>query len=378
MSVEIKEIKENDKKGKKQFVKFPNELYKNCPYYVPSLTFEELMTLDEKKNPAFEVCEKKMFLAYKNGQIAGRICAIINNKAIEEYGKKIGRFGFADFIDDSEVVDALFNAAESWLRQNGMEAVTGPEGFSGLDHQGLLIEGFEELTTMASKYNFPYYQNHFERIGLEKVIDAKEYKVKVPEEVPERHKRLAGIILKRNKLKVLHVKSKKEAIPYTQEIFKLLNEVYKDLHGFVPLTTKQIDYYVKLYVPLLQWDFVTIITKKDTNKIVGFGISMPFISKALIKSKGKLFPFGWFHLLKGIYGKKETVELLLIGIDKDYQGSGLNSIIFSELTANFIKHGIKYAETNPELEANAKANAMWGEYDHVQHKKRRFYKKDLN
>lgn len=377
MDVIIKEVEDKDKDGKMSFVKFPLTLYKDNPYYVPSLFMEELETLNEDKNPAFEMCEKKMFLAYRNNVVVGRICAIINYKANEVWNVQNGRFSFCDFIDDDEVVDALFDAAETWLKEKGMKAIIGPAGFSGLDHEGLLIEGFEELTTMASLYNYPYYQTHIEKRGFKKEVDAKEYKVTVPETIPERHKRIADIAIKRNNLKILKVKNLKQVQPYVYQVFHLLNKTYEGLYGFVPLSNKQIDYYVNMYTPLLRWDYVTIVLENETDKVIGFGISMPSLSKGLQKAKGKLFPFGWFHLFKSIYFEKEIVELLLIGVDPEYQGKGVNAIIFADIIDNLIKFGVKYTESNPELEVNSKVNSLWDGFEFKQHKKRRFYKKEL-
>ena len=377
MSIVIKEIKENDKKGKKLFVQYPIQLYKNCPYYVPSLNFEELETLNEKKNPAFEVCEKKMFLAYRDNKIVGRICAIINHKANEIWNTRNGRFSFCDFIDDEEVVNALFEVAENWIRSKGMTGIVGPAGFSGLDHEALLIEGFDYVTTMASKYNFPYYQKHIERIGFEKEVDANEYIITIPKIIPERNTRIANLVTNRYNITILKVKSMKQVRPYVEKVFRLLNKAYAPLYGFVPLTDRQINYYVKNYVPLLRWELVTILLDEH-DEVIAFGIIMPSLSKALIKCQGKLFPFGWTHLLKAMKCKNKMADLLLIGIDPEHQGKGLNAVIFSDLIPRLREEGFEHAETNPELEVNGKVNSLWDEYENIQHKKRRFYKKELS
>lgn len=377
MSVEIIRVENDDIKTKKKFVRFPIQLYKDNPYYVPPLVFEELDTLNPAKNPAFAMCEMQMFLAMRGQEIVGRICAIINHKANEVWNIKAGRFSFYDFIDDEEVVDALFNAAETWLKEKGMTSLVGPSGFSGLDHEGLLIEGFEHVTTMASKYNFDYYQKHIERIGFQKEVDAQEYLITVPEEVPERHLRIAEMVKKRYKLKVLKFKNMKEVKPYVVKLFNLLNKVYSPLYGFVPLSQEQIDYYVKMYVPILRWDLVTIVIEEETDEVVAFGITMPSLSRGLIKARGNLFPMGWYHILRDMKFNNPVMDLLLIGIDPEYQGKGVNAIIFTDIISRAYKLGFRYAESNPELEVNSKVNSLWEGFDAVQHKKRRFYKKDL-
>lgn len=374
MSVIIKQINENDKAAKKAFVKFPIRLYKDCPFYVPSLVLDELGTLDTKKNPAFEFCEMQLFLAYKEDKIVGRIAAIINRKSNETWNEKHARFGFVDFIDDNEVVDALFSAAQQWAVNKGMTAIVGPMGFTDLDHEGLLIEGYDQLSTMATTYSFPYYREHIERLGFKKEVDWNEYRMPVPTSVPERHQRIANMVAKRYGLKVLKFKSLKQITPYVSKLFNLLNDAYKPLYGFTALSQKQIDYYVKMYVPLLRWDLVSIIIKEETDEVVGFGIGMPSLSEGLKKSGGKLFPFGWYHLLKDLKSRKNpVVDLLLIGIDPEYQGKGVNAIIFSDYIPSAHGCGFQFAESNPELEINEKVSSLWDGFDAVNHKKRRAY-----
>lgn len=374
----IRKVDENDRSTKKAFVKFPIELYKDCPYYVPSLVLDELETLNPKKNPAFSMCEMQMFLAYKDDKIVGRLCAIINHKANETWNTKNGRFGFFDFINDAEVVDALFNAAEVWLKGKGMNAIIGPAGFSGLDHEGLLIEGYDRVTTMATTYSYPYYKEHLERIGFEKEVDANEYLIPVPAQVPERHQRIADMVARRYGLKVLKFKSLKQVSPYIHKLFHLLNEAYKPLYGYTALSQEQIDYYVKMYVPILRWDLVTIVIEEKTDEVVGFGIGMPNLSRGLIKSRGKLFPFGWYHLLKDLKFNNPVVDLLLIGISNEYQGKGVNAIIFADFIPQAHKQGFRIAESNPELVVNEKVHTLWDGFDAELHKKRRFYKKVIS
>ncbi|MBK5720517.1 hypothetical protein JGH11_06500 [Dysgonomonas sp. Marseille-P4677] len=378
MSVLIKEVDENDKALKKAFVKFPIKLYQDCPYYVPSLILDEMDTLDTKKNPAFDFCEMQMFLAYKDDKIVGRIAAIINRKANEVWNEKHARFSFVDFIDDNEVVDSLFAAAIKWVKEKGMDAIVGPMGFTDLDPEGLLIHGFDQVSTMATKYSYPYYVTQIERLGFEKEADWNEYRIPVPSAVPERHQRIANMIATRYGLKVLKFKSLKQISPYVARLFKLMNEAYKPLYGFAPLTQRQIDHYVKMYVPLLRWDIVSIIIKEETDEVIGFGIGMPSLSRGLIKSRGKLFPFGWLPLLKDLKSKKNPViDLLLIGIAPEYQGKGVNAIIFNDFIPSAYKCGFQFAESNPELEMNNKVASLWDGFNAENHKKRRAYIKQL-
>ncbi|WP_165041180.1 hypothetical protein [Dysgonomonas sp. ZJ709] len=379
MSVIIKEISNSDKAAKKAFVKFPIKLYKDCPYYVPSLILDELETLNVEKNPAFDFCEMQLFLAYKDNKIVGRIAAIINHNANEIWERRNARFSFVDFIDDNEVVDALFAAATKWAISKGMTAIVGPMGFTDLDHEGLLVHGYDKVSTMATTYSYPYYKEQIERLGFEEEVVWNEYRMPVPTAVPERHQRIANMISQRYGLKVLKFKSLKQITPYVSALFNLLNVAYKPLYGFAPLTQKQIDYYVNMYVPLLRWDLVTIIIKEETDEVVGFAIAMPSLSKGLIKSRGKLFPFGWYPLLRDLKGKKnKVVDLLLIGIAPEYQGKGVNAIIFNDFIPSSFKCGFKFAESNPELEMNNKVSSLWDGFDAENHKRRVAYIKHLN
>jgi hypothetical protein len=335
-------------------------------------------TLNPKKNPAFDFCEAKLFLAKRGKQIVGRIAAIINHRSNEVWKQKHARFGFVDFIDDNEVVDALFAAAESWAKTKGMEAVHGPLGFTDLDREGLLIEGFDRIGTMVTIYNHPYYPEQIERLGYAKDTDWNEYYIPVPSCVPERHQRIAQIVKQKYGLKVLKFKNLKQITPYISQLFALLNKAYRPLYGYVPLTERQINYYVKVFVPLLCWDIVSIIVKEDTQQVVAFGIGSPSLSKALQNSRGKLFPLGWFGLLKALKLKNNpVVDLMLIGIDPEYQGKGLNAIIFADFIPSAYKCGFRFAETNPELETNNKVASLWDGFNAEHHKTRRAYIKEL-
>jgi len=374
----IKIVEVNDRASKLKFVKFPIKLYKNNPYYVPPLVLDELETLNPEKNPAFEFCEQQLFLAYRRNEIVGRIAAIINHRSNEIWNQKSARFGFVDFIDDNEVVNALFDTAEKWAREKGMDMIHGPMGYTDLDHEGLLIYGYDRISTMSTTYSFPYYKDQIERIGFEKDVDWHEYYIPVPEQVPERHQRIAKIVADKYGLKLLKFKNLKQITPYVDKLFNLLNVAYAPLYGFVPLTQKQIDYYVKMYVPLLQWDVVSIIIKEQTDEVVGFGIGVPNLSSALQKSRGKLFPFGWFHLLRALKGKSNKIlDLMLIGISPEYQGKGVNAMIFNDFIPSAHKCGFRFSESNPELEINNKVSALWDAFNAEHHKTRRAYRKKI-
>jgi hypothetical protein len=376
MSVTITEVK--TKADRLKFVKFPIELYKHSPYYVPALVLDELETLNPEKNPAFDFCEAKLFLAYRSKQIVGRIAAIINHCSNEIWKQKHARFGFVDFIDDNEVVDALFEAAENWAKAKDMEAVHGPLGFTDLDREGLLIDGFDRIGTMVTIYCHPYYQTQIERLGYRKDVDWNEYYIPVPDSVPERHQRIAQIVKEKHGLKVLKFRNLKQITPYIDQVFNLLNKVYQPLYGYVPLTKKQIDHYVKVFVPLLCWDIVSIIVKEETNQVVAFGIACPSLSKALQLSRGKLFPFGWLGLLRALKWKNNpVVDLMIIGIDPEYQGKGVNAVIFADFIPSAYECGFRFAETNPELETNNKVASLWDGFNAEHHKTRRAYIKEL-
>lgn len=375
MSVEIKEV--TTKKELKQFVKFNIDLYSGNPYHVPGIISEEMTTLNRAKNPAFEVCEAAYFLAYKDGKIAGRIAAIINRTSNETWSQKYGRFGFVDFIDDREVADALFGAAEAWVKARGMEAIQGPMGFTDLDHEGMLIEGFDQPGTMATIYNYPYYPEHLERLGYVKDQDWKEFKIYIPDGIPEKHQRISQIVMKKYGLKIRKFKSRKEVWPYARQIFETLNEAYRPLYGFAELTSKQIDYYINMYIPLIRLDLVTVILREEDDKVVGFGISLPSLTRAMQKAKGKLFPFGFVHMLKGLKGKPHIIDLYLIGILPEYQNKGVNALLFNDLIPVYKQLGVEYAESNPELETNNAVQAQWEYFRREHHKTRRAYIKKI-
>ncbi|NDV55807.1 hypothetical protein D0T51_08730 [Parabacteroides sp. 52] len=375
MSVEIKEV--TSKKELRDFVRFSIDLYKENPYYVPDLINDEMETLDRQKNPAFEVCDAIYFLAYKNGKIAGRIAGMINRPSNEAWNQKHARFGFVDFIDDSEVVDALFEAVEKWAVTQGMNALHGPMGFTDMDNEGMLVEGFDQLGTMATIYNYPYYPKQIERIGFQKDQDWHEFKIYIPEQIPEKHLRIGEIVKKKYGLKVVKVKNAKEVMPYAQKIFDTLNLAFAPLYGFAPLTQKQIDYYVNKYIPMLRFELVTLIIREEDDAVVGFGISLPNLSHALQKAKGRMFPLGWYYLLKTLKSKPKVIDLYLTGILPEYQGKGVNALLFNDLIPIYQKLGVVFAESNPELETNNAVQAQWDYFKTEHHKTRRAYIKQL-
>ena len=376
MSVTIKKV--STARELDAFVKFPLKLYKDCPYYVPNLLSDDLSTLNPKTNAAFEFCLADYFLAYRDGELVGRTAAIINYKANEAWKTNQVRFGWIDFIDDPEVSKALLDIVAAWGKSRGMEEIAGPLGFTDFDPEGLLVEGFGHIGTMITIYNYEYYLRHFENMGFVKEVDWKEFLIKLPEALPERFSKMAGIVLEKNKLKIRKLKRSDIAKEkYGQKLFNLINECYINLYGYSVLSPKQIDQYVKQYLQFIDLRMVSFI-ENEAGELVATGITMPSLSEGLRKANGKLFPFGWFHMLNSlIFNKSETLDLLLVAIKPEYQNKGLNSVLFLDLVPTLIEMGFKYAETNPELETNTKVQALWGSFDHVQHKRRRIYSKKL-
>lgn len=360
----------------KQFVSFQYSLYRDNKYWVPPLRADELKSLRKEKNPAFDFCEAKYWLALKNGKIVGRIAGIINTRYNEKWKAKAVRFGWFDFIDDTEVSSALLDAVEQWARDKGMNCVHGPLGFTDMDGEGILIEGFEEVSTLGAIYNYPYYPRHIEKLGYSKDIDWIEYEVTMHSEIPEKVKRIAEIALERNNLKILKVKKAKGMLPYAKEIFYVLNAAYKDLYGFVELSDKQINMYVKQYFSFILPEYVPVVLDSD-NKVIAFGIAMPSLSRAFQKCNGSLFPFGFIHVLRALKNNK-NVDLYLTAVRPDAQNKGVNAILMHEMNKVFVKNKIEIVETNRELEGNTKVQAQWRFFDKRQHKRRRCYKKKFN
>ncbi len=367
------------KKEMKQFIRFNYELYKDNPYSVPDI-YEDMVATFSDKNPAMEFCDAVYYLAYRDGEIVGRVAGIINHKANKRWEQKMVRFGYIDFIDDMEVSKALISAVEKWGKEKGMDYIQGPLGFTDMDAEGMLIEGFEELGTNATIYNYPYYPKHIGALGFEKEADWVELLMTVPREtgVPERLERIAKIVIEKYGLQIKRYTSRsKLRKDYGKQIFEVINEAFKPLFGYSELNERQIDLYVNTYIPFIDLKLVSLIT--DANgKLICVGISMPSLSKALQKAKGKLFPFGWFHLLKALKWKKpDTLDLMLVGVLPEYQGKGINAVLFYDLLPNYISEGYKYVETNPELEVNNKVQSQWIYFERRQHKRRRCFKKKL-
>lgn len=376
MSVTIKAV--SSKSEMKTFVRFANRLYKGNRYYVPSMPLDDLNTLDKKKNGAFEFCEAEYYLAYKDGNVAGRVAAIINHKANESWKVKQVRFGWFDFIDDIEVSEALLNAVIAFGQAHGMTQIAGPLGFTDFDPEGMLVEGFDRLSTMALIYNHPYYPEHMKKLGYYKETGWVEYRITIPDQMPEKHVRYAEIIRERYKLTVRKLSRRQiRKERYGHKLFQLINETYCVLYGYSLLSEKQIDQYVDMYLSIVDTKMLTFI-ENEKGELVAAGISIPSLSEALQKCNGEIVPFGWWHLLKAMYWKKpDTLDLLLIGIRSDYQNKGLNSLVFVDLFENYKKLGFKYAETNANLETNVKVQAMWAPFEKILHKRRWVFAKDI-
>ena len=376
MAITIKKVSSSSEL--KKFIRFNYELYKENPFSVPDLYDDMLNTFSRDRNAAFEFCDADYFLAYKDGKLVGRVAAILNKRANETWGKKEVRFGWIDFINDIEVSDALLNAVEEWGKERGMTEMVGPLGFTDFDAEGMLVEGYEELGTMATIYNFPYYPQHMEKLGFEKEADWVEFKIYIPDAIPDKHKRISEIIMRKYGLKIVKCQSTKDINKYGQAIFDLMNEAYSPLYGYSALSPKQIQQYIKMFLPILDLRMVTLVTDAEDN-VVAVGISMPSLSKALQKAKGRLLPFGWYHLLKTIFLKKypKVLDLLLVAVKPEYQNKGVNALLFYDLIPVYQQLGFEYAESNPELELNDKVQAQWEYFKTIQHKRRRAYKKSL-
>ena len=375
--VEIKEVTTKADLG--LFVQFYYDLYRGNDCAVPFLYSEEMATLRSDKNPSFECCESKYFLAYKNGKIAGRVAAIINRRANERWNCHQVRFGWFDFIDDIDVSTALLKAVEDWGIEKGMNEIAGPLGFIDTDREGMLVEGFDQLSTMYINYNYPYYPQHMERMeGFQKDNDYLEMKVKVPEVVPEKFAKLTEMVKKRYGLRV-HKFTRRELIEqnYGQRVFQLLNATYKDLYGFSQLSETQVDKLVNDYIKIADLNLVTAIM--DGDKMVGFGITFPSFSRALQKTRdGRFLPFGWWHLLKILkWHKTPIVDLLLIGVLPEYRSKGANALIFDDLIRQFQAYGFEWAETGPQMETNEGVLSHWQYLESINHRRHRCYRKKL-
>lgn len=376
MTLQIKKV--STRKELKVFVRFANKMYKGNKYYVPAMPMDELNTLDPSKNAAYEFSEAELYLAYKGKEVVGRVAAIINHKANDAWKVKQVRFGWIDFIDDINVSSALLDAVAEFGRSRGMTQIVGPLGFTDFDPEGMLVEGFDKLSTMALIYNHPYYPEHMKQLGYVKETGWMEYRLTLPQIVPEQHARLAELVKERYNLKVRKLtRSQIRKENYGQKLFDLINKTYCVLYGYSLLSPKQIDQYVDVYLGLVDTKMLTFVENAE-GELIAAGITIPSLAHALQKCNGEIFPFGWWHLLKTMFIKKpDTVELMLIGVRPDYQNRGVNSLIAVDLLNIYREMGIRYAETNANLETNVKIQAMWGPFEKEQHKRRWVFGKEL-
>lgn len=357
------------------FIKFPMELYKNNPNYVPPLISEERKIWKKEHNPALKYSQAKQFLAFKDKKIVGRIAVIINGKEEEELGIRKVRFGWLDFIDDAEVSKALLDEAIKFAKENHISKIEGPMGFTNLDKAGMLTFGFDKLATMIGLYNEAYYPKHMEDLGLHKEKEWVEFQLQFPEILPEKVEKFSALIAQKYKLRTLKFHNKKEILPYVDSMFKLLDDTYKDLSTYTPISDEQIKTYKEKYFGFIDKDYITCVADEH-NALVAFAITMPSYSKALQKSKGKLFPLGWWYFLQATK-KNDRANFYLIGIHPEYQRRGVTSMIFKAIQENLKTKGIKYLETNPELEENKSVQLLWQEYHPVNHKRRRTYSLEI-
>ena len=357
------------------FIKFPMELYKGNPYYVPPLINEEKSIWMKEENPALQYSEAAQFLAYKGENIVGRIAVMINHKEEKELGIRKVRFGWLDFINDIEVSKSLINTAIEYAKSKGISKIEGPMGFTNLDKAGMLTKGFDKLATMIGIYNFDYYPKHMEQLGLVKEKEWVEFEINFPDTLPDKVEKFSNLIAEKYELELVKFKSKKDILPLVEPMFKLLDDTYKHLSTYTPITQEQIKHYKEKYFKFIDKDYIVCI-KDKYGSLISFAITMPSYSKALQKAKGKLFPFGWWHLLNA--GKKnDRANFYLIGIHPQYQKRGVTAIIFKEIYETFKKKGVKFLETNPELEENASIQALWQDYHPTNHKRRRTYSLEI-
>lgn len=373
---EIEVRKVNSRKDLKKFVDFPFQLFKGNPFWCPPLKFDEINTLRKDKNPAFDYCEAEYWIAYKNDKPVGRIAGIINHNEIKRWNVKLVRFGWIDFIDDPEVSRILIETVKDWGRTKGMSAIHGPLGFTDMDAEGMLIEGFDEISSLSAIYNFPYYKDHIQKLGFRKAVDWVQFEIKIPSEVPEKVERMARIVLQKYDLHLLKPRKAREIRPYTTKMFTMYNSAFHNIYGFTALTKKQMDYYTKLYFGFIRPEFVSMVIDGQDD-VVGFGITIPSLSKALQKAKGSLFPFGFIHLLCALR-KNDIIHMYLIGVRPDYQGKGLLALMYHELNKAYLKAGITLAQTHPQLEENFKAVSIWKNYDSRIHIRRRCWILDIS
>ncbi len=359
----------------KKFVEFPFRLYKDNPYWCPPLNFDELNTLRKEKNPAFAYCEAEYWLVYRGSEPVGRIAGIINHKEVSLGHANLVRFGWIDFIDDHEVSRLLIETVMDWGRGKGMTGIHGPLGFTDMDPEGMLTEGFDQISGLAAIYNFPYYNDHMQKLGFTKATDWVQFEIKVPAEIPAKVERMTRIVLQKYDLHLLKPRKARDIKPYAAKMFTMYNEAFRELYGFTPLSREQMDNYTKQYFDFIRPEFVSLVL--DTNDdVAGFGITMPSLSLALQKAHGSLFPFGFIHLLRAMR-KNDIIHMFLIGVRPDYQGKGILALIYHELNKAYLKAGIKIARTHPQLEENFRAISIWKNYDSRVNIRRRCWIRDI-
>jgi GNAT superfamily N-acetyltransferase len=371
--MEIEICRVTTQKELKRFVRFQLGLYKGNPYWCPPLIFDELNTLDSHKNPAFEYCEAEYWLAYKDNKIVGRIAGIINNKANQRWNEKFVRFGWIDFIDDPEVSSKLIETVSEWGRSKGMIAIQGPLGFTDMDPEGMLIEGFKELSSMSTIYNYPYYPKHMVRSGFGKGVDWVQFDINIPKVTPGKVARSVALVKEKYHLRMLKAKRSKDFLPYTKKMFRMMNDAFNDLYGFAAINEKQIELYTKQYFGFIRPEFVSIVLD-DKDDIIAFGVTIPDLTHALQKCNGRIFPFGFLHLYRALR-KNKSIHMYLIGVRPDYQGKGALALVYYELQKVYLKHGIVNATTQPQLENNFKAISIWKNYDSRIYLRRRCWEK---
>ena len=371
----LRVVEVKTRKQLKCFIEFPYKLYSNNQFWIPPLKFDEMNTLRKDKNPAFEYCYAKYWLAYQDDTLVGRIAGIINRRAIEKWEQNYARFGWFDFIDDLDVAKCLLYKVEAWAKEEGLCGIQGPMGFCDMDKEGMLIEGFDETGTFSTQYNYPYYPKYMELNGYSKDVDWLEFILDVPDNMPENIIKIAEMVEKRNKLKVLSFDKTKDILPYAPAIFKMINETYEALYNVVPLSDEQIEFYVKQYISSINPEFLKIVVDCNDN-LAAFGIGIPSLAKALQKTKGQLFPFGFMKILKALK-VNDSVDLLLVAVRPDLQGKGVNSLLMKSMAESCWKYGIKQANCNPQLESNLKVQAQWKHFTGKQNKRRRSYFKSI-
>lgn len=378
MSIEIKTVNPANRRELRKFVLYPEKLYKNNPYYVPNLVFDEMGTLNPATNPASDFCEQELYMAYRDGEPVGRVAAIINRWANEHWKHDEVRFGWFDAIDDAEVFAALIAKVEEFGKVHGMTHIVGPLGYTDFDPEGMLVEGFDQQSTMPLIYNHPYYVKQIEALGFEKDADWLEYRIFVPDKLPDKFVRVSKIVAERNNFRVRPVTRKLiREENYATKLFAVITDTYKDLYEYTMLPDNLADKYIGFYLKILDLRYLTSV-ENEKGEIVAFGITMPSLADALIKSRGRIFPFGWWHLLKSLFIKhSEGAELLLMGARSDVRNTGVTALVVCDMVQKYRKLGVKWAESNAELEDNHSIRNHFGAFERIQHKRRRSYKKEI-